>query len=150
MDQLIDENHTIDHITSTDKTNTDHRHHIDSKILDANLHIGIQIIQETIQTIDIEINHPDQVTVINNDIDRQLRPNIQDTNQGLIAVQNTHPGQACSVRNAAHSDITTSTPARPIITIALTNALNAKKVITTPPNAKQTVGHLLHFQTTNH
>ena len=100
--------------------------------------------------IDIEINHPDQVTVINNDIDRQLRPNIQDINQELIAVQNTHPGQACSVRNAAHSDITTSTPARPIITIALTNALNAKKVITTPPNAKQTVGHLPHFQTTNH
>jgi hypothetical protein len=39
--QLIDENHIIDHITSTNKTNTDHRHHIDSKIPDANLHIGI-------------------------------------------------------------------------------------------------------------
>jgi hypothetical protein len=100
--------------------------------------------------IDIEINHPDQVTVPNSDIDRQPRLNIQDTNQVLIAVQNTHLGQACFARNAAHSEITISTLALLIITIALTNALNAKKVIITPPNAKQTAGHLHHFLTTNH
>jgi hypothetical protein len=128
---------------------SDHRHHTDSKILDVNLHIEIQTTQETIQMIDIEINHPGLVIVTNSDIGHQLHLNIQDTNQELIAVQNTHPGQACSARNAAHSDITTSTPVQPIITIALTNALNAKKVITTPPNARQTAGHLHHSQITN-
>jgi hypothetical protein len=149
MDQIIEESPTIDHITSIDRLNIGHRHHTDSKIPDANLHIGIQIIQETIQTIDIEINHPDRAIVTNSDIDRQPHPNIQDINQELIAVQNTHLGQACSAKNAAHSEITTNTPARLTITIAPTNAPNAKKVIITPPNARQNADRLHHSRTTN-
>jgi hypothetical protein len=149
MDQITEEIPTIDHITSTDKMNIDPRHHTDSKIPDVNLHIGIQIIQETTLTIDIEINLPGQVTVTNRDIDRQPHPNIQVINQELIAVQNTHLGQACFAKNAAHSETTTNTPARHTIIIAPTNALNAKKVIITLPNARQNADSLHHFRTTN-
>ncbi len=149
MDQITEETPTIDPITSIDRMNIDPRHHTDSKIPDVNLHIGIQLIQETILTIDIEINLPGQVIVTNRDIDRQPHPNIQDINQESIAVQNTHLGQACFVKNAAHSEITMNTPARLTIIIAPTNALNAKKVIITPPNARRNADRLHHFRTTN-
>ena len=99
--------------------------------------------------IDIEINHPGLVIVTNSDIDHQLHPNIQDINQELIAGQNTHLGQACSAKNAAHSEITTNTPARLTIIIAPTNAPNARKVIITLPNARRNADRLHHFQATN-
>jgi hypothetical protein len=99
--------------------------------------------------IDIEINHPGLVIATNNDIDHQLHPNIQDTNQELIAAQNTHLGQACSAKNAAHSEITTNILARLTTTIVLTNALNARKVITTHPNARQNADRPHRSQTTN-
>jgi hypothetical protein len=149
MDQITGEIPTIDHITSIDKMNIDPRHHTDSKIPDDNPHIGIQIIQETTLTIDIEINLPGQVIVTNRDIDRQPHPNIQDINQELIAVQNTHLGQVCFVKNVAHSEITTNTPVQLTIIIVPTNALNAKKVTTMLPNAKQNEDRLHHFQATN-
>ncbi len=99
--------------------------------------------------IDIEINLPGQVIVTNRDIDRQSHLNIQDINQELIAVQNTHPGQACFAKNVAHLEITTNIPARLTIIIAPTNAPNAKKVIITLPNARRNADHHHHFRTTN-
>jgi hypothetical protein len=81
MDQIIEESPTIDHITRIGRLNTGHRHHTDSKTPDANIHTEIQIIQGTMQTTDIEINHPGQVMVISSDIDRLPHPNIQDINQ---------------------------------------------------------------------
>ncbi len=129
--------------------NIDPRHHTDNKVPDVNPHIGIQIIQETTLTIDIEINLPGQVIVINRDIDRQPHLNIQAINQESIAVQNTHLGRACFVKNAAHLGITTNTPARLTIIIAPTNAPNAKKVIITLPNVRRNADRLHHFQATN-
>ncbi len=150
MDQIIEEILTIDHTASIDKMNIDPHHHTDNKIPDVNPHIGIQITQEITLTIDIGINLPGQAIVTNRDIDRQPHPNIQDINQESTAVQNMHLGQACSVKNVAHLEITTNTPARLIIIIVSTNAPNAKKVIITLPNAKRTVDRLHHSQTTNH
>jgi hypothetical protein len=149
MDQIREETHIIGHIASTDKTNIDPLHHTDNQIPDVNLHIEAPIIQETILTKDIGIPLLGQVIIINKDIDHQLLLNIQVTNQELIAVQNTHLGQVCFVKNVAHSEITTNTPAQPITIIVPTSALNAKKVITMHPNAKQNEDRLHHFQATN-
>ncbi len=149
-DQITEETHTIDHIASTDKTNIDPRQRTDNQIPDVNLHIETPIIQETILTIDIEILLLGQLTIINKDIDHQLLHNIQVINQELIAVQSTHLGQVCFVKNVAHSEITTNTPAQLIIFIVPTNAPNAGKDTTMHPNAKRTGNRLHHPQTTNH
>jgi hypothetical protein len=130
--------------------NIDPRHHTDNRTLDVNLHIEIPIIQEITLTKDIEIHLPGQATIISRDIDHQLLPNIQATNQELIAAQNMHPGRVCSVRNVAHSEITTNTPVQPITTTVPTNAPNAGKDIIMHPNAKQNEDRLHHPQTTNH
>ncbi len=148
-DQITEEIRIIGHIANTDKMNIDPRHRTDRQIPDVSLHIEILIIQETILTIDIGTHLLGQATIINRDIDHQLLPNIQAISQELIAVQNTHPGQVCFVKNAAHSEITTNTPAQLTIIIVLTNAPNAEKVTTMRPNARQNEDRLHHFQATN-
>jgi hypothetical protein len=148
-DQITEEIHIIGHIASIDKMNIDPRHRTGSRILDVNLHIEALIIQEIILTIDIVTHLLGQTTIISRDIDHQPLPNIQVINQELIAVQNTHLGQVCSVKNVAHSEITTNTPAQLTIIIVPTNAPNAKKVTIMLPNAKQNEDRRHHFQATN-
>ncbi len=130
--------------------NTDLRRHTDNRTPDINLHTEIPIIQETILTKGIGIHLPGQATIVSKDTDHQLLPNIQATNRELTAAQNTHPGQVCFVKNAAHSETTTNTLAQPITTTVPINVPNAGKVIITHPNVRQNEDRPHRSQTINH